>query len=357
MMRWTQQLTTLRDLLANLFATRAEAELLLDEAGIPRQRVAFRETAEELWHSVLTEVDRQRRLPDLIRVAQLRYPDMPALSGTAPGGQLTFDAEPSGVTTAVDFAVVAAMPEELAPLLEHLGGPGGWQQVARDGIIRHRTQWECDGQPMTVLASHTRAYGGDATAAELGRLRHYRPRVAAMVGICAGRVGGEVGLGDVLVAERAFNPDEGKSTADGFRPDTTTYMPPAWLTQQLRHHAASPAEWWHGMHHPHPGGGRRKPTAHMVPFASGAAILAVDEPFGKAAGQLRKVAGYDLEVKSFLACAYEFDTPALAVKGVCDEAMPTKNDDYHGFAAEAAARWLHSFVTATARHWPAPMSR
>ena len=170
--------------------------------------------------------------------------------------------------------------------------------------------------------------------------------------ICAGWEGKDDILhGDVIVAERAFNPSEGKREGEQFHADVQTFSPPPWLVQHLKDYAVN-EDWQRRSRLEAHWSPREKPKVHVGTFASDAPILAVEEPFKAPAKQVRKVRAYDLEVKSFLNAAIEIGVPAFAVKGVSDYATPTKGDDVHDYAAEAAAAWLIGFVRATHRHWP-----
>src|SRR5262245_51210568 len=78
-MAWHASLTALRDALAQLCPRRDESELILDEAGIPRERVPFSDQADVTWHEILRAADRLSRLPALLDVALRRYPGTPDL--------------------------------------------------------------------------------------------------------------------------------------------------------------------------------------------------------------------------------------------------------------------------------------
>jgi nucleoside phosphorylase len=87
-----------------------------------------------------------------------------------------------------------------------------------------------------------------------------------------------------------------------------------------------------------------QPTAHYGAFASTEAIIAVENPFFEHAQRVRKVREIELEVASLFAAAAEIGVPAFAVKGVSDYGTPEKDDAFHSYAAEAAARWMYQFM-------------
>jgi nucleoside phosphorylase len=319
------------------------------------ERIAFSERAESNWHEIISEADRSESLPNLIWAARSHYPDDQQLRVAAEACLADIDSAGTALAlpAPVDLAVIAAMPEELHAFLDVAGRPEAWHEFALDGFIHRRGELPVDGSRIQVVAGSLWKYGANPTSAEVARLRSIRPRMLAMVGICAGREGeDELPLGDVVVADRAFNPGEGKWKEAGFHPDVQTFQPPAWLVQQLRDFAAREG-WAKGMTTPRPARlGRRSPNVFVAPFASDDPIVAVESPFDSAARVVRKVMAYELEVKAFLSAAAEYGIPAIVVKAVSDHGTPVRDPGVRPYALEAAARWLSAFVKATSRHWP-----
>ena len=93
-----------------------------------------------------------------------------------------------------------------------------------------------------------------------------------------------------------------------------------------------------------------RPSAHYGAFASTEAIIAVENPFLEHAKRIRKVRAIELEVASLFSAATEIGIPAFAVKGVSDYGNPDKDDAFHGYAAEASARWMYQFVRTYGHH-------
>ena len=73
-MAWHPSLAALRDTLAQLSPRREEAELIVDDAGIPRERVRFSEQADVNWHEILRVAERLSRLPALLDVVLVCSP-------------------------------------------------------------------------------------------------------------------------------------------------------------------------------------------------------------------------------------------------------------------------------------------
>ena len=330
----------------------------------PASRVRFSDQADLNWHDILKVAERTSRLNALMDVVTTRFPGFPALTkavedcrGLLPHGSFVYtprSSRPSGYPSApVDLAVVTALAEELEPILELTGGCEAWSEFTIEGFIHRSRTLDVGGTSFTVVAHSLWKYGGDPASNSVGRLWSLQPRMFAMSGICAGWEGkDDVLVGDVVVAERAFNPSEGKLDGEVFFPDVQTFAPPPWLVQQLKDYSRT-EDWQSAIRARRPSVlPRDKPKVHVATFASDAPILAIREPFKESAAQVRKVRAYDLEVKSFLCAALEKRVPAFAVKGVSDYATEAKADDVHIYAAEAAAAWLVGFVRATHRHWP-----
>ena len=193
-------------------------------------------------------LERRGRLDELSVLISLRYPA--TSEGQAPAvsepGSLTFTL-PTAVQPGiqqprvvaglspdtVDLAIVTAMPEELEPVLQLIGGREHWRSFLLDKFVHYHSRFELDSLSLTVVACSLWKYGGNPTTAEVQRLKSLRPRLIAMTGICAGWESKGIHFGDVIVADRAFHAGEGKETTRGFEPDTRTYQPPPWLMQWL----------------------------------------------------------------------------------------------------------------------------
>ena len=83
---------------------------------------------------------------------------------------------------------------------------------------------------LKIALARSATMGGTPTAITASRLiTELTPQCLAMCGICAGRRG-KVSLGDVIVADRVYKYDSGKTTAEGtLLQDITTYnLDPRW---------------------------------------------------------------------------------------------------------------------------------
>jgi nucleoside phosphorylase len=114
------------------------------------------------------------------------------------------------------------------------------------------------------------------------------------------------------------------------------------LTRQAEQRLAELSNQHYGQLVPTPD--KPEPTVHYKAFASSEAVVAVPDPFTEFAKSVRGIGALEMEVASLLAAAMEIGVPAFAVKGVSDYGTPVKDDVFHTYAAEAAARWMYAFI-------------
>ncbi|MCH9686264.1 MAG: SUMF1/EgtB/PvdO family nonheme iron enzyme [Deltaproteobacteria bacterium] len=119
----------------------------------------------------------------------------------------------------VDALVITALKEELAALLAVSSGRcGGWQRIDGDPPY-HMATFEGDAGLIRVVAARLSRGGGIATAAVAERLaERLSPRCIAMCGVCTGHPD-DTAPGDVVLADRVFQHDEGRQARDGFQAD------------------------------------------------------------------------------------------------------------------------------------------
>ena len=254
-----------------------------------------------------------------------------------------------------DVCIVCALPEEARAFLEVV------LQQCR-GIIEERispryqysyrfaTFKNNKDESLTLHISWLPRYGPQEMTLHLSRvLEECQPRIAMMTGICAGD-SQQVQLGDIVVAERTFTYDNGKFTLDEYGRsvhlhDTMTYQLDANTLQFLRLF-----DNWKPLitclEHPLAVPDQREIACHLKPMASGSAVR-TDHPFEDVRAPVRGTVAIDMEGAAFgLVMSRHPLIPWLVVKGVCDYADRTKNDDYHDYAARASALYALSFIRA-----------
>lgn len=92
---------------------------------------------------------------------------------------------------------------------------------------------------------------------------------------------------------------------------------------------------------------QRTPTVWIGAFATGSQVVAVPNFFKELAQRERTVLALDMGATAFFQAVQEYSAniPCAVMKGVCDFADDEKDDAFHAYAAEAAARWMLSLCT------------
>jgi nucleoside phosphorylase len=148
-----------------------------------------------------------------------------------------------------DVLIITALPEESAAVKEAgRAGISRWQQRGSGGSAPYL--WaEYAGRWSVALARPVAMGGRSAAPMTTALADQLRPSCLAMAGVCAGNPG-VTALGDVVVADVAYEWDEGKQTPEGFTGDQRQVpLDPRWLRAaqdldpaELPSHGASTAD-------------------------------------------------------------------------------------------------------------------
>ena len=107
--------------------------------------------------------------------------------------------------------------------------------------------------------------------------------------------------------------------------------------------------WWNDWKGIKP---RSEPTLHLVPAASGAAVVQSKELTQAVVGQSRKVVALDMETYAvYFAVSHLGDFDFVSVKAVVDFADPEKNDALHHYGAEMSAQFTAMLLRAWVREF------
>jgi adenosylhomocysteine nucleosidase len=175
-----------------------------------------------------------------------------------------------------------------------------------------------------------------AAAETTAAIEQFQPDLVMFVGI-AGAVSGELQLGSVIVADRVYYYEGGRSDADGWKSRPLAFP----TSHRLRQHAMVLARDWDG-----------SPVV-VAPIAAGEALVGSSRSeVGRRVRQhYNDAVGVDMESAGLYHAAHSAETTALAVRGVSDhldDKLP--NTDVHSQpeAARGAARFAIALLrTAT----------
>lgn len=255
-----------------------------------------------------------------------------------------------------DVCVITALPSELAAVRAlATWGFGAQSRLINEDTFFHEGRIQVGGSQFSVVASSAPRMGLVAAALHAQKLiQELRPRVLVMVGICGG-VSGRVNIGDVILADPAWEWQSGKRvrTDEGFafQSDPHQLGVERRVSARFDQFIEDAAVWariyraWMG---PKP---QEALKGVRGPVASGSAVLSDGRTVEDIRVlQNRKLTGIEMEIYGVYAAAQEIPSSirplTFAMKGVSDLADEHKADDFQGYAAYTSAEAMRHFLEA-----------
>ena len=246
--------------------------------------------------------------------------------------------------TTVDVLVISALDEELDYLLDI---DLGWSppRVQADGITFRRGTLT-DG--VSIVATSAQGMGLVTTGIVSAiSLKEWKPRLAAMIGICGGRKEKKTEIGDIVFAEQAFHYQYGAFVnGEIVRELKVENVKPQLLgiadhlsrkTNTLPQIQQSVARGF-----PAP---NTLLQCHIGPIASADLVVKDRTKLAEAIDADRKTIAIDMESYAFLKAARLAETRWAAVmKSVTDFADAKKNDDCREYAKYTSAHFFLRFA-------------
>lgn len=179
----------------------------------------------------------------------------------------------------------------------------------------------------------------EAASATTALLHRWHPASVFMVGI-AGGVKGEVELGDVVVAKYVYYYELAKLTSSGEQRRSEQF--PSDTLLRSRAYTYEETEWKSRISVTRPGSQSSKdalPKVYFAPIASGEKVIANADAIQKLLQDCPKMVAVAMEGAGVARAASRHrDNPRfIEIRGICDFADPSKNDDWHSYAANSAA--------------------
>lgn len=249
-----------------------------------------------------------------------------------------------------DVAVLVALQDpELDAVLKN-----GWEWEAAfpidDTTFVRRATFQSNGRTCIAYAAAAPRMGMVSAALLSSKVIDIlRPRLVAMVGVCAG-VRGKTELGDILVADPCWDYQSGKRVKDkenyqfSISPHQLDVDP--WITARLQELRAD-KEFLRRVQDSWRGDVERELSLRVGPVASGSAVLADGLTIEEIKDQKRELLGIEMEIYGMYAAARAANSPkpiSVALKSVCDFADPDKKDHAQRYAAYTSASALTHFV-------------
>ena len=251
-------------------------------------------------------------------------------------------------SSSVDFAIVTAL------------------KIERDAVLNRLDEYEIvqdDFEPLTYYYGHVDLpasaeryvivlmllldMGNDEAATATTRLLHrWHPANLLMVGI-AGGVQGKVELGDVVVARFVFYYEMAKLTPEGEQRRSEQFPTDRLLLSRAYFYEET--EWKGTIAVARPGTSAIEtvlPHVHFEPIASGEKVIADSDTLPQLLRECPKLAAAAMEGAGVARAARSHTAPPrfLEIRGICDFANSDKNDDWHRYAANAAAAFTIGFL-------------
>jgi nucleoside phosphorylase/DNA polymerase III delta prime subunit len=230
----------------------------------------------------------------------------------------------------IDFAIITALQIELDAVLSKLGH---YQSVGTktDSLPFYYAEI---GRTQVLV---TRSGPGNTSAAIAGNtvLERFHPDHLLMVGIAAG-FQGKVELGDVVVAEACYYDGPGKETSEGKLPAPRQLPTGAFLSARSKDYNA--LDWKENIQVQSPGGSSQ-PSVHHGVIVSSETVVGNPERMASLLATHRKCRALAMEGYGVAEAAWHNRIDFLEIRGICDFGDGNKNDDWHEYAAHAAAAY------------------
>ncbi|MDE3736407.1 hypothetical protein PSH28_07375 [Pseudomonas resinovorans] len=245
----------------------------------------------------------------------------------------------------VDVVIVTALQSpELDAVLEL---KYGWtsRRFKGDPTTYHFGILKRDDVEISIVAVSASRKGMPSSAALAAKaVFQFSPQYLVMLGICAG-IPGRANLGDVIVADPAWDYGSGKKALDANKTpvfQASAYQMP--LDPQIKQVVADLIRDGRAVQNIRANWSEATPqgalSVRSAPMASGASVISDDNESRSVVLQHREVAAIEMEAYAVMAAVEYAVAPApiaIAIKSVCDFADPHKNDDWQRYAAYTSA--------------------
>jgi nucleoside phosphorylase/CheY-like chemotaxis protein len=252
----------------------------------------------------------------------------------------------------IDVGVVCALEEELNALLAI---DLNWEElpVKYDHCRYHKGMIvQEDEDDLTIIAVSSPSMGMNSAAVVSQKLiSSFRPRMVAMIGICAG-IRSETNIGDILVADPCFEWGSGKWVQDA---EGKLELKPAqypWrIDDSVRvaiKDVGKDEDFLKGVYGTFIGKRPEDPPKIIVnAMASGSSVLQSSDMVNQVVKQHKNLIGLEMESYAVFTAAELSGSPkplCISMKSVCDFGDELKSDGYHKYACYTSAATLIKFI-------------
>ncbi len=251
------------------------------------------------------------------------------------------------------IVVLAALYEELEKVFDDERSTArfplqlSWSRHTLDGLKTRYWRTVLDEQHELIAVTPDSMGLTETAIVATAAFKTFKPSLAAMIGICAGRHDKGVRLGHIVVPTHAFHYQFGARTENELKPEIRAESVDSSFStaaQSISGHESFPI--WMNEKHPKAIRPKARCECHVGPMASSDYVAKWDELIKHAANMDRKVIGIDMESYAFLRAAKQcgLARESFIVKCVTDYADKDKDDQIREWAQVAAARFFYSML-------------
>lgn len=259
-----------------------------------------------------------------------------------------------------DIAIITALQEEMDQVRLAFDV---YQEQSADKLGREKYSWEnvdlandvhsykatkienSEGKSVSIISSSSKKMGLSNTGVLATKMiLNFKPKILVMLGICAGNKDEGITYGDIIVVDKSFDYQAGKTIVDEsgknlFKPDYDVLsLNPTYFDRFSEY-----KEKW--TYHIAKNWREKKdekfadPNVYIGVFGSGSAVMANDTIFAEIGDHSRKIIGIDMEAYALFVAAERTISnnkpKALVIKGVQDYADSVKGGKTPEQKAEA----------------------
>jgi len=240
-----------------------------------------------------------------------------------------------------DCALITALSKELDRLRFHF-------RHSKPIYIGTNTYFETMSPSGLALVGAVCHGMGQLNAATLTMnvITKYQPKTIILVGI-AGGLERRIALGDVVVSSQIVDYELGKVTPDGLDIRWSVYPVDTRLLNKVHNYRNSSWIDYIRTSRPTSRNDAAKPSSHVGLYLSGNKVIADEKTAGALRSFWKRSVAIDMEAAGIATVLRQVEDPPgfIVMKGICDYADSSKNDDWQTYAADAAASFAYSFVT------------
>lgn len=254
----------------------------------------------------------------------------------------------------IDIVIIVAVPDEKDGVINAFGirksDPRNLDLLDKYGFGYNR--FKQDGMTIALLIQPGMGMTQSSSLATRAILA-FKPKIIAMVGICAGR-SGKTNLGDIIIASSVYDYTAGKHYVDRFGPRPQSYPFDSPMSEFV---AASVIDNHELIGKIFDGYQGTKPDhqikVHFKPIASGTAVVDDPEIVMEVAKNQDDLAGIDMEAYALAVAANILRTKWIVIKSVQDFADGEKSSTETGiraFSAYASAKLLQLTINEISKY-------